>query len=62
MSFDAKVKIKLIKAIKDHMGLGLKESKEFVDGIPAVLNKSAPMAEAEELKEKFKDLAVVEFF
>jgi ribosomal protein L7/L12 len=44
------------------MGLGLKESKEFVDSIPSVLSKSAPIKEAEEIKLKFKDLAVVEFF
>lgn len=45
-------KIAVIKAIKEVLGLGLKEAKDFVDGAPNVLKEGMNKAEAEEFKSK----------
>lgn len=60
-SFDAAKKLILIKEIKSFLNLGLKESKDFVEKLPANLKDNVPMKEAEEIKEKFKELCVLEF-
>ncbi len=43
-------KIQVIKAVKEALGLGLKEAKDLVDGAPAVLKEEMPKADAETLK------------
>lgn len=43
-------KVQVIKAIKDALGLGLKEAKDLVDAAPAALKEGAKKAEAEEIK------------
>ena len=43
-------KIKVITAVKNALGLGLKEAKELVDGAPKTLKENVSKAEAEELK------------
>ncbi len=43
-------KLKVVKAVKDLMGVGLKEAKELVDGAPTTLKAGIPMADAEEIK------------
>ena len=43
-------KIKVITAVKNALGLGLKEAKELVDGAPKTLKENAAKADAEELK------------
>lgn len=43
-------KIKVIKAVREATGLGLKEAKELVDGAPAVVKEGLPKEEAEALK------------
>ena len=47
-------KVKVIKAVREITGLGLKEAKEVVDGAPKVLKEGASKAEAEELKTKLE--------
>ncbi len=47
-------KIAVIKAVKDITGLGLKEAKAIVEGVPKVLKETAPKAEAEEIVKKIK--------
>ena len=42
-------KIKVITAVKNALGLGLKEAKELVDGAPKTLKENVSKAEAEEL-------------
>lgn len=42
-------KVKVIKAVKDATGLGLKEAKEVVDGAPKIVKEAMPKAEAEAL-------------
>ncbi|RPA60903.1 50S ribosomal protein L7/L12 [Aerococcus agrisoli] len=43
-------KIKVIKAVREATGLGLKEAKALVDGAPAVVKEALPVEEAEALK------------
>ncbi len=44
-------KIKVIKAVREATGLGLKEAKALVDGAPATIKEALPKAEADKLKE-----------
>ena len=43
-------KLKVIKAVKEACGLGLKEAKDLVDGAPSTLKEGMAKAEAENLK------------
>jgi len=45
-------KIAVIKAVKEILGLGLKEAKDMVDGVPSVLKENVAKEEAEEMKVK----------
>ena len=47
-------KIKVIKAVREITGLGLKESKEFVESAPKVIKEQVSKEEAEQLKEKLE--------
>ncbi len=47
-------KIAVIKVVKEILGLGLKESKEFVDNLPKAVKEKISEAEANELKEKLE--------
>lgn len=47
-------KVKVIKAVREITGLGLKEAKELVDGAPKVLKEGVSKAEAEEIKAKLE--------
>ena len=49
-------KIKVITAVKNALGLGLKEAKEMVDGAPKTLKENVSKAEAEELKAKLEEV------
>ena len=44
-------KIKVIKAVREATGLGLKEAKDLVDGAPAAIKENVDAAEANALKE-----------
>lgn len=48
-------KIAVIKAVKEALGLGLKEAKEAVDGAPAVLKEGMKKEDAEALKAKLEE-------
>ena len=52
-------KIKGITAVKNALGLGLKEAKELVDGAPKTLKENVSKAEAEELKAKLEEVGAV---
>ena len=43
-------KLQVIKAVKDALGLGLKEAKDLVDGAPKAVKEKVSKAEAEALK------------
>lgn len=48
-------KIAVIKAVKEILGLGLKEAKELVDGVPSPLKENVPKEEAAEIKAKIEE-------
>ena len=48
-------KIAVIKAVKEALGLGLKEAKDLVDGAPSMLKTDMKKAEADELKKKLEE-------
>ena len=52
-------KVKVIKAVREVTGLGLKEAKELVDGAPKTVKEGASKEEAEEIKEKFSAAGAV---
>ena len=52
-------KIKVITAVKNALGLGLKEAKDLVDGAPKTLKENASKEEAEELKAKLTEVGAV---
>ncbi len=47
-------KMNVIKAVKDVLGLGLKEAKAAVEAL-GTLKEAAPKAEAEEIKKKLEE-------
>ncbi len=49
-------KIKVIKAVREVTGLGLKEAKEVVDNAPKVLKEQVSKEEAEEIKTKLSEV------
>jgi large subunit ribosomal protein L7/L12 len=49
-------KIKVIKAVREITGLGLKEAKEVVDNAPKALKEGVSKEEAEEIKAKLEEV------
>ena len=49
-------KVKVIKAVREITGLGLKEAKEVVDGAPKMIKEGVSKEEAEELKKKLEEV------
>jgi large subunit ribosomal protein L7/L12 len=49
-------KIKVIKAVREVTGLGLKEAKELVDNTPKAIKEAASKEEAEEIKAKLEEV------
>ena len=49
-------KIKVIKAVREATGLGLKEAKALVDGAPAAVKEKVSKADAEALKAKLEEV------
>ncbi|MCO5565161.1 hypothetical protein L7F22_018834 [Adiantum nelumboides] len=52
--FEAASKIKIIKEVRTFTSLGLKEAKELVEKLPAVLKAGVAKEEAEQIVEKLK--------
>lgn len=48
-------KIKVIKAVREITGLGLKEAKEMVDGAPKTVKEAVAKEEAEAMKAKLEE-------
>ncbi|MBI2799010.1 MAG: 50S ribosomal protein L7/L12 [Gammaproteobacteria bacterium] len=48
-------KVNVIKAIRTITGLGLKEAKDMVEGVPSTVKEAAPKAEAEAIKKQLED-------
>ena len=49
-------KVKVIKAVREATGLGLKEAKAVVDGAPAPVKEGVSKEEADELKAKLEEV------
>ena len=49
-------KIKVIKAVRDITGLGLKEAKALVDGAPGTLKENVNKDEAEHIKKTIEEV------
>merc|ERR1711957_674189 len=47
-------KINVVKEVRAVTALGLKEAKDLVEGVPKVIKKGVPIAEAEAIKEKLE--------
>lgn len=48
-------KVAVIKAVRGITGLGLKEAKDAVEGVPTVLKEGVAKAEAEDIKKQLVD-------
>jgi len=48
-------KVSVIKAVRSITGLGLKEAKEMVEGVPSTIKEGASKDEAEEVKKQLEE-------
>jgi large subunit ribosomal protein L7/L12 len=48
-------KVGVIKVIREITGLGLKEAKDLVEGVPSMVKESIPKADAEAIKKKLDE-------
>ena len=48
-------KLQVVKAVKEHCGLGLKEAKDLVDGAPSTLKEGLSKDDAEALKKALEE-------
>ena len=48
-------KLQVVKAVKEHCGLGLKEDKDLVDGAPSTLKEGLSKDDAEALKKALEE-------
>jgi large subunit ribosomal protein L7/L12 len=49
-------KIQVIKVVRELTGLGLKEAKDLVEGVPKTVKEAIPKKDAEDLKKKIEDV------
>jgi large subunit ribosomal protein L7/L12 len=52
-------KVGVIKVIREITGLGLKEAKDLVEGVPSLVKESIPKADADGIKKKLEDAGAV---
>lgn len=55
-------KIAVIKAVKEILGVGLKEAKDIVGSAPAPIKESIPVEEAETIKAKLEEVGATVSF
>ncbi len=48
-------KVAVIKAVRGITGLGLKEAKDAVEGVPTTLKEGVPKAEADDIKKQLTE-------
>ena len=48
-------KVGVIKVIREITGLGLKEAKDLVEGVPSLVKESIPKADAEAIKKNLEE-------
>ena len=54
-AFAADKKVGVIKVIREITGLGLKEAKDMVEGVPSVVKEAVPKKDAEDIKKKLTE-------
>lgn len=54
-AIDASKRVKIIKAVKDLTGLGLKDAKDFVESIPKAVKEGIDKGQAEEVKKTLEE-------
>jgi large subunit ribosomal protein L7/L12 len=59
VSFDAAAKPKVIKEVKNLLGLSLVDSKKFVESAPKMMKENAAKDEAEKIIATMKELGAV---
>lgn len=52
-------KIQVIKVVRAHTGLGLKEAKDLVDGAPKNVKEGCAKDEAEKIKKELEDVGAI---
>jgi large subunit ribosomal protein L7/L12 len=55
MSSFGQNKVSVIKVVRTITGLGLKEAKDMVEGVPATVKEGVPKDEAEEVKKQLEE-------
>ena len=55
MSSFGEKKVEVIKVVRALTGLGLKEAKDLVEGVPSTIKEGIPKAEAEDIKKKLEE-------
>ena len=55
MSSFGEKKVEVIKVVRALTGLGLKEAKDLVEGVPSLIKEAIPKTEAEDIKKKLED-------
>jgi len=53
--YPADKKVTVIKVIREITGLGLKEAKDLVEGVPALVKEGVSKADVETIKKKLED-------
>jgi large subunit ribosomal protein L7/L12 len=53
--YPADKKVTVIKVIREITGLGLKEAKDLVEGVPATVKESVPKADVDAIKKKLEE-------
>jgi large subunit ribosomal protein L7/L12 len=55
VEYPADKKVTVIKVIREITGLGLKEAKDLVEGVPAMVKEGVSKADAESIKKKLEE-------
>jgi large subunit ribosomal protein L7/L12 len=55
MSSFGENKVAVIKVVRSVTGLGLKEAKDLVEGVPSAVKEGIPKAEAEDIKKQLEE-------
>ncbi|MDQ2694413.1 MAG: 50S ribosomal protein L7/L12 [Pseudomonadota bacterium] len=55
MSSFGENKVNVIKVVRAITGLGLKEAKDLVEGVPSTIKEAIPKAEAEDIRKKLEE-------
>jgi large subunit ribosomal protein L7/L12 len=53
--YPAEKKVSVIKVIREITGLGLKEAKDLVEGVPSMVKEAVSKADSEAIKKKLED-------